>query len=726
MTLASKCPSCDAPLPPDAPSGLCPNCLLTAGLRRSSNPTIFPGDAKTEIVESLRQAPPPPEAPGTRFANYELVERLAQGGMGVVYKARDVELGRLVALKVILTGRFATEAEIARFRHEAEAAANLDHPSIVPIYEIAEHEGWPYFTMKFVEGGSLANHVARFRRDPRLAARMMATVAGAVHYGHRRGVLHRDLKPHNILIDEHGQPHVADFGVAKRLTDDAQMTRTGTVIGTPAYMSPEQAAGKTKEVTVAADVYSLGAILYEILTGRPPFEADSPVDVLRAVIEDEPVPPRQIDGHIDRDLETICLKCLDKDRRQRYRSAEELEQELTRWCCGELIRARPVSRAARVARWVRRNPVIAGGAVGMIALIVATITVALGVAREREAQVLEEVRRGNLWSARTAAISYLWQLEQFSRTVEQLAADPRLIERLRQNDVDGARSWLHDVSQRHGLSEGFESWLLLDGGGVTLDRFPAMPELVGRDFDRRDYFIGALRHARERGRAAVHVSRVFKSEADGLYKFAISAPVAEPDGDVIGVIVATVAPASTIGSLRLDDERRVAALAGRIDPSSSPGEVSDGAASDGAGSDGAGSEGAAYRLLVHPAYHRSDEAVEVRNLQLRRMPEPQSDLPELQNIEAPQRTGAARFTDDHFTDPMSARDPRYAGRWLAAFAPVGNTPLVVIVQQRYDEVIRPDRALTRNLALAAGAALTVGILFAAAVAWYGTRPSVST
>ena len=710
MTLASKCPTCDAPLPADAPSGLCPNCLLSAGLRSgSTNATVVPGDAKTEIVESLRQAPPPPEAPGTRFANYELVERLAQGGMGVVYKARDVELGRLIALKVILTGRFATEAEIARFHHEAEAAANLDHPNIVPIYEIDEHEGWPYFTMKFVEGGSLANHIARFRRDPRSTARMMATVAGAVHYGHRRGVLHRDLKPHNILIDEHGQPHVADFGVAKRLTDDAQMTRTGTVIGTPAYMSPEQAAGRTKEVTVAADVYSLGAILYEILTGRPPFEADSPVDVLRAVIEDEPVPPRQIDGRIDRDLETICLKCLDKDRRQRYRSAEELEQELTRWCCGELIRARPVSRAARVVRWVRRNPVIAGGAVGTIALIVATIIVALSVAGQREAQVLDEVRRGNLWSARTAAISYLWQLEQFSRTVEQLAMDGPLVERLGRGDVDGARRWLHDVSQRHGLSEGFESWLLLDGSGVTIDRDPSIPELIGRDFDVRDYFIGAMRHAGDRGRAAVHVSRVFKSEADGLYKFALSAPVSgdeASDSKPLGVIVATIAPASTIGSLRLNDERRVAALAGRIDPSS-------------AGEDASGDAG--YRLLFHPGYHQRDEAVEVRNAHLLQMPAPRDDQPELQIIEPSDGAGAVGLTDDHFNDPLSVRDARYAGRWLAAFAPVGNTPLIVIVQQRYDEVIRPDRALTRNLALAAGSALTIGILFSAAVAWYGTR-----
>src|SRR5687768_12598718 len=255
MALAQKCPSCNTQLPADAPSGLCPNCLLSAGLRAASGPTVVPDDAKTEIVESLRQPPPPPEAPGTRFANYELIERLAEGGMGVVYKARDVELGRLIALKVILTGRFATEAEVARFRAEAEAAANLDHPNIVPIYEIDEHDGWPYFTMKFIEGGSLANHIERFRRDPRAAARMMATVAHAVHYGHRRGILHRDLKPHNILIDEQGQPHVADFGVAKRLEDDAaHMTRTGTVVGTPAYMPPEQAAGQTKDITVAADV----------------------------------------------------------------------------------------------------------------------------------------------------------------------------------------------------------------------------------------------------------------------------------------------------------------------------------------------------------------------------------------------------------------------------------------------------------------------------------------
>src|SRR5687768_7026507 len=298
MTVASKCPVCDSPLPADAPSGLCPTCLLRAGLPGNTG-TVRPGDSDTQPLPASKRPEHVPEPAGTRFANYELIERIASGGMGVVYKARDVELGRMIALKMILSGRFANEIEVQRFRDEAEAAANLDHPNIVPIYEIDEHDGRQYFTMKCIEGGSLATHIERYRRDPCAAAKMLATVAQAVHYSQRRGVLRRDLKPHNILIDESGQPRVSDFGVARRIEDlDRAATRTGTAAGTPAYMAPERAAGNTREITVAADVYSLGAILYELLTGRPPFDADSPVQLLRAVIEDQPVPPRQIDPGI--------------------------------------------------------------------------------------------------------------------------------------------------------------------------------------------------------------------------------------------------------------------------------------------------------------------------------------------------------------------------------------------------------------------------------------------
>ncbi len=705
MTVADRCPSCSTILPPDAPAGLCPNCLLKAGLSGSSE-TIDPSDAETLRLDDESRAKPAALPAGTRFGPYELIERIAQGGMGVVYKAKDVGLGRTIALKMILAGRFANEAEVQRFRHEAEAAANLDHSNIVPIYEIDECEGRQYFTMKFIEGGSLATHMQRYNRDPLSAARMMATVARAVNHGHRRGVLHRDLKPPNILIDEHGQPHVTDFGVAKRIEDDSDLTRTGTVIGTPAYMAPEQAAGQVRGITVEADVYSLGAMLYEILTGRAPFQAETPMQLLRDVIEQEPVPPRQLNPNIDRDLETICLKCLEKDRKSRYRSAEELADELTRFANGELILARPIGPIMRGWRWAKRNPALSGGAVAVVTMLFAVLAAAISFADHREVQMLDEVRRGNLWSARTAAISYLWQLDRFSRTIEQMAEEPKLIQLLESRNFDGARQWLVEVEDRFGQEEGFESWLLQDEKGIAIGRAPEKPELVGRDFSRRDYFQGATRHIGATGHAAVHVSRVFRSEADGLYKFAISAPVCaiESSGPrLMGVITATIAPASTMGSLRINDERREAALAGRIDPSTQD----------------AGA--APYRILVHPAYHRRDEAVELGNAQLAAIPPARPELPELQLINPSEGASLPAVTDDFYVDPMSTRDSRYAGRWLAAFAPVGNTDLIVVVQQRYDEVIALDKTLSRNLALAVGSALALGILFAAAVTWYRMR-----
>ena len=293
------------------------------------------------------------------FGDYELLEEIARGGMGVVYRARQISLNRPVALKMILEGRLASRADVERFRIEAEAAANLDHPHIVPIYEIGEHHGQHYFSMKLIRGGSLDHPSARPGGDRRAIARLVATIARTVHHAHQRGILHRDLKPANILIDAEGQPHLTDFGLARRVGGDAGHSSGTGLAGTPSYMAPEQAAGRCRELTTAVDVYGIGAILYELLSGHPPFRGSSPVEVIWRLLEQPPEGLRARDRSIHRDLETICLKCLAKDPARRYRSAEALADDLERWLAGKPIRARPVGWPERLTSWCRRQPALA-------------------------------------------------------------------------------------------------------------------------------------------------------------------------------------------------------------------------------------------------------------------------------------------------------------------------------------------------------------------------------
>jgi hypothetical protein len=349
---------------------------------------------------------PPDTGPGADaimrvryFGDYELLERIASGGFGIVYKARQVTLNRLVALKMIADGRLATPELVQRFRLEAEAAAGLEHEGIVPVYEVGAHDGQHYFSMKLIEGGSLTAHVERFVRDPRAAAALMVQVARAVHHAHQRGVLHRDLKPGNILLDAKGQPHVTDFGLAKLLeagrratTEGKPETISGAVLGTPGYMAPEQARG-LKGVTTAADVYGLGAVLYELLTGRPPFRSDAPLDALVQVVEREPERPRSLDPCIDRDLETVCLKCLEKEPGRRYGTAEAVAEELERWLDGRPILARPAGRVERMWRWCRRNPAVAAlTAAVVLSLVTGTVLSTVFAMRAADKAELAEKR----------------------------------------------------------------------------------------------------------------------------------------------------------------------------------------------------------------------------------------------------------------------------------------------------------------------------------------------
>jgi WD40 repeat protein/tRNA A-37 threonylcarbamoyl transferase component Bud32 len=325
---------------------------------------------------ALADASAPPA--GTRFGDYELLSEIGRGGMGIVYRARQISLDRVVALKMLRAGQFASADEVQRFRFEAQAVGTLKHPNIVPIHEVGEHHGLSFFSMDLIEGGTLGEHLPRLTTHPRAAAGLLAAVGRAVHHAHQRQLLHRDLKPANILLErrdglpvEQWAPHVTDFGLAKRVTAavGAEQAASG-IIGTPTYMAPEQAAGRGG-LSTAVDVYSLGAILYEVLAGRPPFQAATTMDVLLQVLESEPLPPRAANPRADRDLEVICLKSLRKDPARRYGSAEALAEDLERWLADQPIRARPVSGWERAARWTRRRPVVA--ALAAVILLVSAL-----------------------------------------------------------------------------------------------------------------------------------------------------------------------------------------------------------------------------------------------------------------------------------------------------------------------------------------------------------------
>jgi serine/threonine-protein kinase len=297
------------------------------------------------------------DPPALGFGDYELYEELGRGGMGVVYRSRQKSLDRVVALKIVLAGSRATNADLARFRGEAETAARLNHPHIVPVYDVGQHDGLPYFTMRYVPGTTLADRLAEGPLPGREAARLLAPVARAIANAHQQGVLHRDLKPSNVLIDTEGRPYVSDFGLAKRLlaepADDshtvplAPKTQTGAILGTPGYMSPEQAAGSRGTIGPSTDIYSLGAILYSLLTGRPPFQAASPVDTVMMVLEQDPVSPQLLNPRVDRDLEMIALKCLQKPTELRYNTADELADDLEAYLADEPVSARS-SRFAQI------------------------------------------------------------------------------------------------------------------------------------------------------------------------------------------------------------------------------------------------------------------------------------------------------------------------------------------------------------------------------------------
>ena len=375
------CRKCGAKIFSDAPRGLCTACVLETALGILPNAPVAADQENDSANGRMGESA---TSPSHRFSDlpfqsvpmlgelgdYELLEEIGRGVQGVVFRARQKSLNRTVALKVISLGQWASKAHLKRFRREAEAAASLDHPGIVPIYEVGERDGSCYFSMKFVEGGQL-DEVARREPMPiRRAVELIAKVARTVHYAHEHGILHRDIKPGNILLDAKGEPHLTDFGLARLVESESSVTHTLDILGTPSYMAPEQAVGNNAAVSSVTDVYGIGAVLYQLLTGHAPFAGGATYETIRLLLDTEPRQPRQLNPKIDRDLSTICLKCLEKDPKRRYSSALALAEDLERWLKHEPIAARRVGPLVRGKKWVRRNPSIAVMAAMLLALAV--------------------------------------------------------------------------------------------------------------------------------------------------------------------------------------------------------------------------------------------------------------------------------------------------------------------------------------------------------------------
>lgn len=632
--VVTHCPECGSALPESA-HGFCPRCLL--GL------AVKPAMAESNGLPANRF-----------FGGYELLERIGQGGFGVVFRARQEGLDRLVALKLLRTGAFATEAELKRFRAEAQAVARLQHPNIVTLHEVGECEGQPFYSMELISGAGLDTLVKLGPLPPDRAASYVRSVADGIHYAHTRGLLHRDLKPANVLLDDYGQPKVTDFGLARALTGPSDLSHSGDFVGTLLYASPEQAAGRTKDVGVGSDVWALGATLYELLTGRPPFTGQTVVEVQRKILAEEPVAPRTLNPAVPRDLETVCLKCLAKEPGQRYREAKELAADLGRFLRREPVRARPVGLTGRFTRWCRRRPAQAV-AVTTLFVLLTLLSVAAGLFRR-------DLLASNAQAAQLAALAIHAELAEVGHAVEQAADSAALRKFVETRDWRACDGWLGGLQQSGGKVPAAhwlhsENWYLLDARGQMLAHWPVGSRITNVAF--RDYFIGAIQLAvidspRPNG---VHFSRVYQGVNDGLHKFGISRVVQDSRGELAGVLVATVTTTTTERQAALSSAERKTVLIAATDTNAPP----------------AGSPPVPrlpdFVVMLHPAFREREPVMAAAHPALRQL------------LEEPEEKGSV-ISDSFYRDPVGERHNRYKGRWLAGLARVPETPFIVIFQTR--------------------------------------------
>ena len=606
------------------------------------------------------------------------VEYIGQGGMGVVYKAYEKNLDQWVALKFSSSSHLMGSADLERFRAEAQSMARLKHPYIVTIHETGDHHGRPYFVMEFIEGKPLNERVQEFVRRPREAAALVERVALAVHHAHQRQILHNDLKPGNILLDEEGQPHITDFGLARRFDANGALSTTGAVGGTAPYMSPEQAEGK--EITTASDVYGLGAILYTLLTGMPPFRGETVQETLQLVRNVQPESPRALIPNVDKTLEAICVKCLNKSKADRYPSANALAQDLNRYRMGEEPWwVRPWTQWERVAHWCRRNMIEAGLATAVVAIWIFAVVMALSVAHARKADLLRATLDSASSAAKDLATTALLQLRSLGRNVDIATADPRLAALLAKGDRNGLQMIVLHICEGQPIP--FKTCYIINRDGIMVAHAPRADQMIGGDFSWRNHFQGARALAMEGAGGSVHVSRVYHGRSDNFYKFAVSAPILDVQKHFLGVIATSVTTDASMGLVVLHEGKRKVALIAPSDTDDPEVPLENSPAK--------------YVILYHPGYRKGIDPVEfpyLRKIGVRPdvISKQQFPLADSQLQISP---------DDDYKDPVSSVLSEYGGRWIAGFAPVGNTGFVVVVQQRFEDAVSLESSTLWSLAL---------------------------